>query len=331
MKSIYSERRDKLKKENRPIKIIADTEMGDDRGDVCTNPSHKHDKEWHHGTEIHPTKGYLTYHISFPYPEKGFKNDYIVQANNIPKRIVISWLRLLVHKWLFPFYLLFLVLPRPWKMNVVNKFLKELLNVVHFFYDNNGYKQIWPQYLDLKAYGPLSRGLKKFGEVFLKSLGVEPNTADLLSFYGATMLEYDSAYVYMLEDLFSTTSKEKMLQNPRGETKKLIETFAERSPMRPKLVEKFKDVGRFIDLILRVPSIKRAFKRGLQEINFEDLQLDEDDRWHVRNMGRYNFFGKSQEERLKEFPFLQHTFFSFNNDLDVDKLTDQDLDRLFGQ
>ena len=79
-------------------KIIADTHYGDNRGDICTDPKHEHPKEWHHGVSYPESGGIFVYHLSFPYPEKGARDDMMMMSIQFAKRVLANWVKFLAYK-----------------------------------------------------------------------------------------------------------------------------------------------------------------------------------------------------------------------------------------
>ena len=266
-----------------------------------------------------PEQGYLTWHVSFDYPEKGWRNDYAMNAINHAKRLTIAWIRLFAFKPLLPFYLLLAILP--WKIKIINKALEEWCNIVGFYLTIYEHEY----YLKIRYYSEFSIELKKAIQIFLLKIGISEYLAGMVAFYFASFIEYDTGYRYRLEDLFTETSLEKILANPRKEIQKLVELLADRDSTRKDLIIKFRSFGRLLSLILLVPKIKKAFKESIKEIKFEKLQLDDMDRYHVRDMEDYKFFGMTIEERRTKWPPVQHTWM----EIPYEELTDRELENYF--
>ena len=283
------------------IKIIADTKLGDDRGDVCTDPTHNHPKEWHHGISYPESGGVFVYHLSFPYPEKGTRDDFMMMSIQFVKRMFINWLKFATYKYVLPAYLIYLFTPWKIRIKVFEKFLEEFLNYANFVDEVAQHFVLEPRY-----YSAQGRELMKGIEIFLKGIGI----SDELSFGTALMfialIDNDTAYYYRIADILSETDKVTMLRDPAKEIQFLMNTFAEREG-RPRLVKHFNIFGKAIKVSLWSPRIRRAFYKAINEMDFSKLGLDEADRYHVRNMGGYNYFGRTQEDRLKEWPFTTHT------------------------
>ena len=269
-----------------------------------------------HHIETPKSGGYFVYHISFDYPKKGFVNEYVIQACNFTKRLTITWIRMMGSKDFIPFYFLFVLLP--WKIKVIERILKEYCSAASFFLQTYQHKH----YLDIQYYTELTRELKKLISIFLQELGIKKEISEEFAFIFATLIEYDTAYRYRLEDLFSESSQEKML-NPRQEINKLIEIYLQREKKRD-LPEKFRSFGR-ISKILLIPRIKKAFIKAIKQIEFSKLQLDEIDHYQIRNSLNYDFFGMTKEERDAKWPLEDHTVLF----PEYEALSDQDLNKMF--
>lgn len=273
---------------NKLMKIVADTAYGDDRGDVCTDPTHNHPKEWHHGVSYPESGGVFVYHLSFPYPEKGARDDLMMMSIQFVKRMFINWTRFLVYA-LTHFY-------RPIK--VLEKFFVEFLDYAHMV-NENGKHFI----LEKRYYTNQGRELIKGLEVFLNEIGI--SVSEDMAWTFVALIDNDTAYYYPLADVLSLADKQRLLKNPIKECKFLINSYKERE-IRKKVA---KNIGGFFIIlnILWIPKYRRAFRKAIEAMDFSKLGLDEADRWHVRNMGGYNYFGRTREDRLKEWPLTQHT------------------------
>jgi len=176
-----------------------------------------------------------------------------------------------------------------------------------------------PVYLKDRYLCKLSGELLKLIREFLTNIGIQNNKAEEFARNIATLIEYDTAYKYRIEDILSETTSEVLKNDPRREIVRLLNIFAERDA-NITTQTKFNSVGKLFSLILIVPRIKRAFQKAMDSIDFTKLQLDEADRYHVLKFDRYNFMGRSLEDRYNEylrmhngFPPMMQTISSQNN------------------
>ena len=245
--------------------------------------------------------GYFVHHISFPYPEEGYRNDWAVRQAQLSKRIFIQLTQFANTRYLTPAYLGLLLLPRRWKARLLEYWLNAFNNIAELFLNN--------YCLEPRYYSAAQRELRLGCIAFLEALGVGQAVAEQFALVFVTMLEYDTAYRWRLKDILSESSAELLLANPAKEIKRLMGILAERDSTRPHLVAKFQSLARPLTLLLWLPRIKRAFREAIRAMYFRNLQFTEADRYHVRNMaGGYNFFGLTLVERDAIWPPEQHFY-----------------------
>ena len=224
------------------------------------------------------------------YPTKGWPTPHAVSANNFVKRIITNQV-----KFFAKHPILFLgTLVLPWKRKV-----KMLENWLHE-QDQLAYTVIGGFFFKRRYYCTFTKALWDFLSVFFKTLGVNPEVADRISKVFATLIEYDNSYRYRLQDIFSTTSHARMLEDPRREIRGLLTTLSKRET-RAHLMEKFQSYGKLLSLTLFIPKVRKAFDTALNSIKFSDLQMDDADRYHTMRLGGYDFNGEKVEDRLPKW------------------------------
>lgn len=261
---------------------------------------------------VFPTEegiGILTYHVSFPYPEKGIRDNFMMISVQIVKKNLMSWINFLTYKLLFPAHLVFFLLPWKFKIKIVEKFMQEFLNSAYII-DEFAY----PFIMEKIYYTPFGQELIKGGEVFLREIGISEHLSKEFSIFFVSLVDHDGAYRLRAEDLFSVTTAEKMLAHLRKEIRFLMRTLAERDS-REHLVKKFDNFAKLLTYTLWIPRVRKAFNSAIKAMKFEKLQLDEADSFHVKFMGDYKFFGMTIEERMKKWPEIlkqQFTLMEYN-------------------
>ena len=219
----------------------------------------------------------LTTRIDLPYPEKGFVTPEAIGATNIAKKGIMTFIRFL---------------PFPTR--------KSVERWIHSYADFAD-QVLSPYYLQDIRYTPIAQELKKFIETFLKILKIDSeNSAKRFAKAFATLIEYDSAYRYRIEDILSETTKDKLLDNPRKEVLRLFEIFKTREP-RKHLIKKFGLFVSPLSLVLWIPFVKKAFKEAVRNVDVKKMQLDEADRYYILRFDRYKFLGRTVEDRLEEY------------------------------
>lgn len=228
--------------------------------------------------------GILIYHVGSLHPVKGFPFPEAVIACNSAKRFFITHLKLFTGNWLAAISMLRI------------KNFEHWLEAFNFL----GSSMIEPYLLEEKRYTPLCQELHKFIRTFLMGIGVGEGTAIVFSEYFSTLIEYDDAYRYILEDIFGITSREDLLENPVRELKLMFTVWRQREG-RPKMHRYFGMIFKILYWVLKVPRIKRAFRAALEAVEFERMQMDEADRYHTLRVDTYNFGGRDYESRRNEY------------------------------
>ncbi len=236
--------------------------------------------------------GILAQFQGVPYPSKCFPFPEAVHALNMVKRITIWLIHMFASKALSPSFLGFAFTPRKQKLRAINNFVK--------YYQATSMMIMGPYYLDDHFYCSAARGTRKLLSVFFKEIGIE--MYDQLAEIFAMFIEYDNGYRLRLEDAMSCSTKEQMLANPRKEIQRIVGIIASRElPGKESQSIKYINTGKLLSYVLLLPSIKRAFKKAMEEVDYTDLQLDDADRYHVLLWKDYNFLGKSIEDRLNTY------------------------------
>ena len=155
-----------------------------------------------------------------------------------------------------------------------------------------------------KYYTPICLQINKFITKFVSGLGVREEIAERFGLTIATLIQYDDAYRYILEDLASETSKEAIINNPRNEIIRLVGILSERvaptNMYRDKMINRFSSIARLITLALYIPKFKVVFIEAIKELDWSKMILDEADKYHTLRWWNYNFGGKTIEERAIE-------------------------------
>ena len=128
-------------------------------------------------------------------------------------------------------------------------------------------------YLDEKYWKPTTKQIYTFVSVFLRCIGVAREIAEKTAEIVATLFEYDDAYCYRLNDLMSETTKERMIDNFAGETKRLLEINEKRDYKG--VNAKFGSIYRLLRFLCLIPRVKRAIIQGVKAVYWKGWQLTE--------------------------------------------------------
>lgn len=243
------------------------------------------------GVTYPETGGQYVWHLGREYPRKGHVYPEALRDCYYPKRILINLLGFLASKDMILFFLIFGLLSKSLKGRIIGRFLDKYLDICD--------RVLHDHYLHPQFNTTICRELSQPIMTFLVELGVEKMRAARMSLVLITILEYDMAYRLRLEDLFTETTKEKLLANPISETRRLIKILAERDWSRPHLVEKFDRFARVLKYGFFF--FRKPFRKALEPVDFSKLQFDEIDRFQVRHWKGYNWFGMTLEKRIKKW------------------------------
>lgn len=243
------------------------------------------------GVTYPETGGQYVWHLGRDYPRKGHVYPQALKDIYYPKRILINCFKVLASKDMFPFFLVFGLLPKKIKGRILNRCIDGYLDIANGTLNDH--------YLHPQFNTDICRELTQPIMTFMTELGIENMRAAKMSLVFITILEYDMAYRLRIEDLLSETTKEKVMADPVGEAQRLIKILAERDK-RTHLIDKF---DRFAKLLkYGFFFVKKPFRKALSIVNFSKLQLDDIDRYQVRHWTGYNWFGMTIQERVAKWP-----------------------------
>ncbi len=239
-------------------------------------------------------KGVLVHYKDIPFPRKGFPFAEAVASVNIVKR---ATMHLLKHKYALIY--------------APKRVLRDFTDIS---------VRILGQYIMKPALmTPLASELQGTVYVFLVKLGIERSLAVSAGKVLGTIIQYDNAYLYRLQDLCSETTKEALIRNPRKEMQRLTDLFIHREkmahvslhledPIQHKVryyeivASKAERVSKLFRLLLLVPKVKRAFIEAIKHTDLLRMQYDEADRYWVSLRKDYDYQGLSFKERNHGMP-----------------------------
>lgn len=247
---------------------------------------------------FYPEQGILMKYKDVPYLRQGFVFPEAMDGVNNIKKIIVFFLSILKGKGIkqkIGFALANLVWIADWMFT---------------WYDPNSQK-VRKIYLKDNRYRQSIRELIKLINNFLENLDIkvwtpETHTKDFGRLIG-TILEYDNAYYWRMEDIFSETSKELLLKNPRKELSRLLKIYQLREKQHIEF--KAEQIIRVLRFLLLIPSVKKAFKKAVESVDIEKMKTtnykaDKDelainDLYFQMIYQGYEFKGKPLEERMK--------------------------------
>lgn len=215
------------------------------------------------------------------FPLKSYPSAETIWSINIIKSIIVDSLKIFI-RWQFVLGLLIF-------------FSNKALNEILVSFNRVSLKVISPYILKDKHLTFFSRELHFLLFTILFHSGIKEETADTTATILIHLIEYDNAYRYRLQDLFSETTKEQ-LQNPIKEIPRLIQINKERDFQ---VTEKIQKLGKLLTLILRIPKFNKAYQIALKDITLAKLSFQEDDIYWVCFKTDYKWLGMTNDERME--------------------------------
>lgn len=215
-------------------------------------------------------QGVLTYYKGVSYPAKGAQTPEAMKALNQIKRILISVAKLCKN----PLFLIGLYLVRKPAMEYFNEVFDKTM----------GEHSIKREYLCGGAFA-----VERFLEAVTGNRQFAHNIAQIP--------EYDDAYRYRLQDIFTELNVLEFRKNPIKEFDRLVKLYISRERMG--VYYKTKNIIRLAKLALCIPSFRRKVCDNINHLlNFG--WFDESDKYWVSIIDNgYDYFGMSIDDRLK--------------------------------
>ncbi len=241
---------------------------------------------------IEINNGIYIHYKGIKYPRKGFPFPEAVAEVNKVKRLFMDILKLVTKPYMLISWGLLLVLPSRVKS------IESILNII-----NKCTYPIVSKYLvKPELMTPLASEFQALLGGTLMNLGISTDISTQFALVVGSIFEYDNAYRYRLQDLFSETNKELLVRFPYLETKRLFILYLTREKI-PVVRQKFSRFYRILTIPLLIPSIHSAVIKALYNCDFKRLQYDENDIYwcRIRKDDDYNYFGMNREERMKGY------------------------------
>lgn len=237
--------------------------------------------------------------VGMPYEDKCFPDPDFLNKLNIFKSLVVTNFVGFFSKGMLLPLIGFIITPKKLKLQTTNKILEHFVLTADRTLVVDLQECSYSLYfVDKDNYCDFGRELMKFITIFLTEWGINPEYAERFAEIICVFVEYDNFYRLVMEDVFSETSKERIMN--RKELKRLGELFAKRNKVLA-VGPKMQAIVNLISIGLYLPSVRKAFKKALKEIDFTKLQLDEADRYFCLPWQIYDFFGESTEERKAKY------------------------------
>jgi len=234
--------------------------------------------------------GIYIYFLGKLHPEKGMAYPDTMNDLNILKKISLSFLWSLSTRNALGIIIGFVFTPWNRRIKLIERFLLSYLEGARTL--------VYHHYLHKRWYSPIAKELRTLVYLFLKYLGFSQPVCSEVSDIAMNFVQYDDMYYYKIGDIFSLTTKQKLLDNPRKEINRVFKIYASREHADSK---KLGSIGKILSLALLHPKTKKAFKDAVKKTDIVKLQADEADRYNSLLRGKYDFMGASAEHRNMAF------------------------------
>lgn len=227
---------------------------------------------------------FKTYVKGAEFPYEGYVTNEILWSTNQAKSIFIEAVRLL-SKPLF-------ILPTVITMLLFRKHLVEPFIWL-------GHRVMSPVMLKDQHISVFARELQYMIFEFLRHM-IDELKADKVSEIVSRMIDNDDAYKQRLKDIFSMTTKKKLLK-PKELTRLVnIMDARQKKDNGSSWVKKVKAVVLLLRLgLFFIPSARKGYKSAVENINLDNLILHWDDMYWSVYKKDYDFGGMTFEERKK--------------------------------
>ena len=238
---------------------------------------------------VYTKHGIFRYFKGVKYPEKGFPNPDAMNVVNRAKRVFMTFIGIISHPLIFPFLAPIALLPYKYKLRIVDFALHNVNRILDW--------DLAPFYLHRYYYTEAARGLRHFTFLLLRSMGIHKGVAKKTAEVICAFMQYDDQYRYRVQDIFTATSKEELLLNPRREVMRLSRLARQREHT---VGEKFAMFYKLLSYMLLHPRFKKAFIRAVQLTDLSDIQFDSIDEYWILTRGGYDYMGLSLDRRLEK-------------------------------
>ena len=242
--------------------------------------------------------GMFAYFQGMPFPRKHMPFPEASWANDVAKRITMFFINSFTKKAFALPILAFGILPWKVKIKAFESILAQWVRVCDYI--------LHQYYLRASILAPVCIELRFLIENSLIDIGISIPVAESTAKIIVTLIQYDDAYRYRVEDIFSCLTKEEIVRSPRKALKKAVKIFCEREQM-PSVADKARAFGLIGSILLMNPKIKKVIKRTIDNFcDYENLCMDEADRYHTLIWDGYKFQGLTLDERVEIYKTKYH-------------------------
>lgn len=131
----------------------------------------------------------------------------------------------------------------------------------------------------------------------LKMFGIEEVASHSFAEICSHITEHDSAYRFILKDLFSESSLKQFTDNPFKEMRRLLKIYKQREEGNS--VEKISIIANFVSLLALIPKYRKAIIEVFRGVEFKNLQRTKEDEYWMYYKAGYKVMGMTKDEHRK--------------------------------
>jgi hypothetical protein len=169
-------------------------------------------------------------------------------------------------------------------------------------YNRITFDKIRPYIITDEYLTPFASEFGRLVRNFLIEYGIDKSISIEFAEIVSQIFEYDDAYRFRAQDLFSEITKEDLAERPYY-TVDLLALISQSREKNKGQADKFLKIASLFFLLMFSPKATMAIETSVEQSNFERLQFDEADRYWVSTRNDYNFMGKTYEERSEGLYF----------------------------
>ncbi len=222
--------------------------------------------------------------------KKGFPFPKATWAMDLVKKYLMNFVMTFNNAGLIPAMLVFALTPWYFKKRIIKNAVKRFCNFGDYAMETIYLK---PQYTTATT-----KQIRLLLSEFWTSLGFKRKDGEQLGRVFSTLIEYDDAYRYRIQDILSTTTEYKLIKRPIREVSKLLRVSTKRDQQ---VSHKFRWVGTILTVALLSPKIRKAFRAALGAVNFKDMQMAPCDIYHSMLREGYDYGGLTEQERIDKW------------------------------
>jgi hypothetical protein len=237
--------------------------------------------------KVEVDKGIYLYIKDTPFPSKGYPSAETIVSLNMAKKNIIEMLKIMTLPVFWLGYLFFFFTPL--KKKVIQQLIAS--------YNRISYGIMSPFLMKDEYTMAITQELRWFIESFLIQIGISEVEAERFADMYSHLIEYDNAYRFRIQDIFSETSEEALYKKPIREVYRLFKIYKQRD--HKGLHSKFAIFFYGIAFMLLLPKYRKAFKQALLECDFKKFQFDESDQYWISMREDYLYEGKTKSDRME--------------------------------